>query len=96
MLLHNGDPTVLKADAGDVRLVPGGTVSGTTVTPGSRTFSFDLTLPQALCEGDKLALWLPDADPCNQGLQTRREYSIRLANNETTWTTGGYNVFCTF
>ena len=96
VLLHNGDPTVLKADAGDVRLVPGGTVSGTTVTPGSRTFSFDLTLPQALCEGDKLALWLPDADPCNQGLQTRREYSIRLANNETTWTTGGYNVFCTF
>ena len=93
VLLHNGNPTVLKADAGDVRLVPGGTVSGTTVTPGTRTYSFDLTLNRTLCEGDKLALWLPDA---NQDLQSRAAYSIRLANQETTWTSGGYNVFYTF
>ena len=93
VLLHNGTPTVLKADVGDVRQVSGGTVSGITVTPGTQTYAFDLTLTQPLCEGDKLALWLPDAD---EDLQSLPAYSIRLANQETTWTSGGYNVFYTF
>ena len=93
VLLHNGEPTVLKADAGDVRLVAGGTVSGTKVTPGTQTYSFDVTLPQTLSKGDKLALWLPDA---KEELQERQAYAIRLANQETTWTSGGYNVFYTF
>ena len=93
VLLHNGTPTVLKADVGDVRQVFGGTVSGITVTPGTQTYAFDLPLTQPLCEGDKLALWLPDAD---EDLQSLPAYSIRLANQETTWTSGGYNVFYTF
>ena len=84
---------MLKADAGDVRLLAGGTVSGTKVTPGTQTYSFDVTLPQTLSKGDKLALWLPDA---KEELQERQAYAIRLANQETTWTSGGYNVFYTF
>ena len=58
-----------------------------------RRHAFDLSLTQPLCEGDKLALWLPDAD---EDLQSLPAYSIRLANQETTWTSGGYNVFYTF
>lgn len=96
VLLHNGTPTVLKENVGDVRLVPSGTLSGTTVTPGSLSYTFTANLSQNIVSGDQLALWLPDQDPQNQGLQSRSVYSIRLANNETTWTEGGYNVFYTF
>ena len=93
VLIHNDTATVLNSDIGNVRLVPSGTVSGSTVTPGSKTYTFTVTLPQNIVSGDKLALWLPDNAT---GLQSRAEYSIRLANNETTWTSGGYNVFYTF
>lgn len=91
VLLHDGTPTVLKDNIGDVRLVPSGTVSGTTVTPGTKNYTFTVTLPQNLVSGDQLAIWLPDAA---EGLQNKAVYAIRLANNETTWTSG-YNVFYT-
>jgi hypothetical protein len=93
VLLHGSTPIVLKADCGDVRLVPPGTVSGSVITPGSKTYSFTVTLPQSISSGDRLALWLPDNA---EDLQSRAVYSIRLANNETTWTSDGYNVFYTF
>ena len=83
VLLHNGTPTVL-ADLGDPRTV---------ASQGTQTFSKTFTLSQDIVTGDQLALWLPDNAT---GLQGRAEYSIRLANTETTWTSGGYNVFYTF
>ena len=92
VLLHNGTPTVLKDSDLEIRLVPAGTVSGTTVTPGSHTYTFQVTLPQDIVTGDKLAIWLPDNAT---GLQNRPDYSIRLANHETQWS-NGYNVFYTF
>ena len=92
VLLHNGAPTILKDSDLDIRLVPAGTVSGTTVTPGTHTYTFQVTLTQDIVTGDQLAIWLPDNAA---GLQSRPEYSIRLANNEITWS-NGYNVFCTF
>ena len=96
VLLHEGTATVLEANVGDIRLVPPATVSGTTVKPGTKTYIVSVTLPRDIVVGDRLALWLPDADPNGQGLQTRKEYAIRLANKETTWTDAGYNVFYTF
>lgn len=96
VLLHEGTATVLEANVGDIRLVPPATVSGTTVKPGTKTYIVSVTLPRDIVAGDRLALWLPDADPNGQGLQTRKEYAIRLANKETTWTDTGYNVFYTF
>ena len=95
VLLHDGTPYVLSEDCGNVRLVPSGTVSGTSVTPGSKQFNVQVTLNRTIVDGDQLALWLPDQDPKSQGLQERAVYSIRLANNETAWTSGGYNVFYT-
>ena len=92
VLIHNNNATVLKNNVGDVRLVPCGTLSNTTVTPGSKTYTFTVTLPQNICSGDKLALWLPDNAA---GLQSRPEYSIRLANDGIEWD-NGYNVLHTF
>ena len=51
-----------------------------------------MTLPQDIVAGDKLAVWLPDAA---EGLQSRPEYSIRLANSDVAWDSG-YNVIYTF
>ena len=94
VLLHDGTPYVLSEDIGNVRLVPSGKVlSGTTVTPGSKEFVVDFTLNRNIVSGDQLAIWLPDKA---EGLQNRAVYSIRLANEETTWTSGGYNVIYTF
>lgn len=94
VLLHNGTPYILSEDIGNVRLVPSGKVlSGTTVTPGSKEFEVDVTLNRNIVSGDQLAIWLPDKA---EGLQDRSVYSIRLANEETTWTSGGYNVIYTF
>ena len=84
VLLHNnGSATVLEDRLGEVRLI---------ASQESRTFTVTLTLSQDIVAGDKLALWLPDAAT---GLQSRSEYSIRLANSDVTWNSG-YNVIYTF
>ena len=85
VLLHGSTPTVLKdlTAAHDVR----------DITPGSNyTYIFDITLPQNICEGDRLAIWMPDK---TAGLQSTAAYSIRLSNNDVTWD-NGYNVIHTF
>ena len=83
VLLHNGSATVLEDQVGEIRLV---------ASQASKTFTVTVTLPQDIVSGDKLALWLPDAAT---GLQSRSEYSIRLANSEVAWSSG-YNIFYTF
>ena len=83
VLLHGGSVTVLEDQVGDVRRV---------ASQAAQTFTVTVTLPQDLVAGDKLALWLPDAAT---GLQSRPEYSIRLANSDVAWSSG-YNVFYTF
>ena len=85
VLLHGSTPTVLKdlTAAHDVR----------DITPGSNyTYIFDITLPQNICEGDGLAIWMPDK---TAELQSTAAYSIRLSNNDVTWD-NGYNVIHTF
>ena len=83
VLIHNGSATVLKDNVGEIRQVASNT---------SKTYTVTVTLPQNIVSGDKLALWLPDAAT---GLQSRSEYSIRLANSDVDWSSG-YNVFHTF
>ena len=83
VLLRNGVATVLEEQVGDIRKV---------ASQGARNFTVTVTLPRDIVAGDKLALWLPDAAA---GLQSRSEYSIRLANSDVTWSSG-YNVFYTF
>ena len=83
VLLRNGTPTVLVEHLGDVRTV---------ASQASKTFSATWTLTRDIVAGDKLALWLPDAAT---GLQSRPEYSIRLANSDVAWSSG-YNVIYTF
>ena len=83
VLLHDGSPIVLESNVGEIRQV---------ASQGSKTFTVTVTLPRDIVAGDKLALWLPDAAT---GLQSRSEYSIRLANSDVAWSSG-YNVFYTF
>jgi len=84
VLLHgSAAPVVLAENLGEVRSV---------APAGSQEFSATFTLPQAIVAGDRLALWLPDSD---EKLQDKSAYAIRLANNETSWSSG-YNVFYTF
>lgn len=85
MLLHaEGDPDVLVDNLADVRTIaPGASAT-------SLSGSFDL--PVDVVAGDKLAIWLPDNAA---GLQSNAAYSIRLANDEVTWSSG-YNVIYTF
>ena len=82
VLVHGSTKTVL-ADLGDIRTV---------VPNGTHEFSASVTLPQDIVSGDKLAIWLPDNA---ENLQSKEAYSIRLANNETSWSSG-YNLFYTF
>lgn len=82
VLLHGGTATVL-ADVGEVRLV---------ASQASKSYTVTVTLPRDIVAGDKLAVWLPDAA---EGLQSRPEYSIRLANSDVAWESG-YNVIYTF
>ncbi|WP_345516432.1 DUF4832 domain-containing protein, partial [Phytohabitans houttuyneae] len=57
---------------------------------GPSTISTSVTLPGGAAAGTyKLALWLPDP---STGLQSRPEYSIRLANTGTWDAAKGYNV----
>ena len=83
VLLHNGYATVLAENLGEIRTV---------ASQAAKTFSTTVTLSQDIVAGDKLALWLPDAAT---GLQSRPEYSIRLANSDVEWSLG-YNVIYTF
>ena len=86
VLVHNGEPSVL-ADFGDVRnLAPGAAAT---------TFSGSVTLPQTVMQYDQLAIWLPDADILDNGLDEIPAYSIRLANSDVTWS-NGFNVLYTF
>ena len=85
VLLHGSTPTVLKdlTAEHDIRdITPG----------GNHTYSFDVTLTQNICEGDKLAIWMPDK---TAGLQSTASYSIRLSNNDVSWE-NGYNIIHTF
>lgn len=83
LVLIQGSSYEVLADLGDVRCV----------TPDSpQSFKASVTLPKAVSSGDKLALWLPDTA---ESLASEAAYSIRLANNETTWSSG-YNIFYTF
>ena len=84
VLLHNGNPTVLVNDLGDIR----------NVAPGADavTLSGSFTLQAAVASGDKLAIWLPDNATT---LQSNALYSIHLANAETGWQ-NGYNILYTF
>ena len=83
LLRSNGSATVLEDNAGEIRTV---------ASQASGTFTVTVTLPRDVVAGDRLALWLPDAAT---GLQSRPEYSIRLANGDVAWSSG-YNVFYTF
>lgn len=83
VLLHNGSAVILEDQVGEVRLV---------ASQASKTFTVTVTLPRDIVAGDQLALWLPDAAT---GLQSREEYSIRLANSDVEWSSG-YNVMHTF
>lgn len=85
VLLHGSTPIVLKdlTAAHDIRdIAPG----------GNYTYSFDVTLPQKICVGDKLAIWMPDK---TAALQATAAYSIRLSNNDVAWESG-YNIIHTF
>ncbi|SKC41191.1 protein of unknown function [Bacteroidales bacterium WCE2008] len=84
VLLHGSTPVILKNNVGDIRKVAS--------DGGSYTYTVNVSLPQNIVSGDKLAIWLPDAEP---RLQDRPEYSIRLVNSDVTWS-NGYNVFYTF
>ena len=84
VLLHGSTPVILKNNVGDIRKVAS--------DGGSYTYTVNVTLPQNIVSGDKLAIWLPDAET---RLQDRPEYSIRLVNSDVTWS-NGYNVFYTF
>ena len=87
VILHSGEATTVVNNLMDVRnLAPG---ASATVLSGS----FDL--PYSLSVGDKIAIWLPDADILDNGLDVIPEYSIRLANSDVTWS-DGYNVLYTF
>lgn len=88
VLIHNGTPTVLK-DMGtehDIRNISPG---------GNYTYDFNVTLTQDVYTGDKLAIWMPDADIKSHDLDENPAYSIRLANSDVTWS-DGYNVLYTF
>ena len=58
----------------------------------TKTYATEDGLSSLWEAGDKLAVWLPDAA---EGLQSRSEYSIRLANSDVAWDSG-YNVIYTF
>ena len=87
VVLHNGTATAVVDNLMDVRnLAPG---ADATVLNGS------FQLPCSLASGDQIAIWLPDADILDKGLDEIPAYSIRLANNEVVWS-NGYNVLCAF
>jgi hypothetical protein len=58
--------------------------------PGSHDVAVRLRLPASLAPGSyRVALWLPDAD---EGLRSRPEYSLRLANEDLWQETSGHNT----
>ena len=88
VVIHEGTATVVANNLMDVRnLAPG--AAEPTVLNGS------FSLPYSLSVGDQLAIWLPDADILDKGLDEIPAYSIRLANSDVTWS-NGYNVLYTF
>lgn len=87
VVIHNDAPTDLVTSLMDVRnLAP---AASETMLSGS------FTLPYSLSVGDKIAIWLPDADILDKGLDEIPAYSIRLANSDVTWD-NGFNVLYTF
>lgn len=85
VLIHNGTATELKDMIllHDIR----------NIAPDSNyTYDFNVSLPQDVMTGDKLAIWMPDNAA---GLQYNAAYSIRLSNSDVKWE-NGYNVFYTF
>ncbi len=84
LVLLDGSTRRVLADLGEVRdIFP---------EEGYTTISGSFTWPVSVSSGDRLAIWLPDRA---SDLQSTSAYSIHLANNEVTWTSG-YNVLHTF
>lgn len=92
LLTSGGSATVLtpvgssSSSFGDIREI---------LSDNSKQFNFDVTLPRTLSSGDRLAIWMPDADPNNQQLYNRSEYAIRLANSNMDFVGKGYNIIYT-
>ncbi len=92
LLPVSGSPVVLaplgasSSSFGDIREI---------LSDNSKQFNFDVTLPRTLSSGDRLAIWMPDADPNNQQLYNRSEYAIRLANSNMDFVGKGYNIIYT-
>jgi hypothetical protein len=83
VMIHGGAHTAVDfADLDPRRWAPGASV----------TFDGTFTLPVNARAEVGLALWLPDATP---RLQSRPEYSVRLANEGLWDTSHGWNVFAT-
>ena len=61
----------------------------------SMVFEFDVTLPRTLVSGDRLAIWMPDADLNGNDLDEIPAFSIRLANQNMAFTGCGYNIIYT-
>ena len=85
LVLMHGSTAVTLGSLGDIRKVP---------SDGSYKYTLTVSLPQTIVSGDKLAVWLPDAE---SNLQSNSKFSIRLANSSShvTWSSG-YNLIYTF
>lgn len=83
VLIHEGSATVLGDMGFDIRDI---------APDDSHTYDLNVSLPQDVMTGDKLAIWMPDNAA---GLQSNAAYSIRLSNSDVKWE-NGYNVFYTF
>ena len=91
LLSSSGTATVLKTAAGeesfgDIREILSGS---------EKTFTFDVTLPRTLASGDRIAIYMPDADLNGNGLYKKSVYSIRLANSSMDFVDRGYNIIYT-
>ena len=92
LLTSSGSATVLapvggdSSSFGDIREILAGQ---------SMVFEFDVNLPKTLSSGDRLAIWMPDADLNNHELYKNPAFSIRLANQNMTYTGWGYNIIYT-
>lgn len=91
VLISGGSATVLKTAAGeesfgDIREILSGS---------EKTFTFDVTLPKTLASGDKIAIYMPDADLNGNGLYKKSVFSIRLANSGMDFIDRGYNIIYT-
>ena len=91
LLSSSGSATTLKktdgsSSFGDIREILSGS---------SKTFTFDVTLPRDIVSGDRIAIYMPDADLNGNRLDKKAVYSIRLANSSMSFVDRGYNIIYT-